>query len=112
MKAKLLSFLFIYFSESGLFNELRPIQIKKFPQPPPGKKSQTSRLISITVAAWAVLPVGTVISGIVFFRNKLQSVVSRRPWPPCLSAARAATTAAPCRQRLTRGCDAVDVGVS
>jgi hypothetical protein len=28
MKAKLLSFAFIYFSESGLFNELRPIQIK------------------------------------------------------------------------------------
>jgi hypothetical protein len=29
MKAKLLSFVFISFSESGLFNELRPIQIKK-----------------------------------------------------------------------------------
>jgi hypothetical protein len=29
MKAKLLSFIFIYFSESGLFNGLRPIQIKK-----------------------------------------------------------------------------------
>src|ERR1700677_3505354 len=29
MKAKLLSFPFICFSESGLFNGLRPIQIKK-----------------------------------------------------------------------------------
>jgi hypothetical protein len=29
MKAKMLSFPFICFSESGLFNELRPIQIKK-----------------------------------------------------------------------------------
>jgi hypothetical protein len=29
MKAKLLSFAFIYFSESGLFNGLRSIQIKK-----------------------------------------------------------------------------------
>jgi hypothetical protein len=29
MKPKLLSFAFIYFSESGLFNGLRPIQIKK-----------------------------------------------------------------------------------
>jgi hypothetical protein len=30
MKAKVLSFPFIYFSESGLFNGLQPIQIKKF----------------------------------------------------------------------------------
>jgi hypothetical protein len=30
MKGRELSFPFIYFSESGLFNELRPIQIKKF----------------------------------------------------------------------------------
>jgi hypothetical protein len=30
MKGNELSFPFIYFSESGLFNELRPIQIKKF----------------------------------------------------------------------------------
>jgi hypothetical protein len=29
MKAKLLSFTFICFSESGLFNELRPKKIKK-----------------------------------------------------------------------------------
>jgi hypothetical protein len=29
MKAKLLSFAFFYFSESGLFNGLRTIQIKK-----------------------------------------------------------------------------------
>jgi hypothetical protein len=29
MKGKVLSFPFIYFSESGLFNGLRPIQIKK-----------------------------------------------------------------------------------
>jgi hypothetical protein len=29
MKAKLLSFAFFYFCESGLFNGLRPIQIKK-----------------------------------------------------------------------------------
>jgi hypothetical protein len=31
MKAKLLSFVFMSFSESGLFNGLRPIQIKNFP---------------------------------------------------------------------------------
>jgi hypothetical protein len=30
MKGNELSFPFIYFSESGVFNELRPIQIKKF----------------------------------------------------------------------------------
>jgi hypothetical protein len=30
MKGELLSFPFIYFSESGLFNGLQPIQIKKF----------------------------------------------------------------------------------
>jgi hypothetical protein len=30
MKAKLLSFVFIYFSESGLFKGLRPKKIKKF----------------------------------------------------------------------------------
>jgi hypothetical protein len=30
MKANFLSFVFIYFSESGLFNGLWPIQIKKF----------------------------------------------------------------------------------
>jgi len=30
MKAKSLSFAFISFCESGLFNGLRPIQIKKF----------------------------------------------------------------------------------
>jgi hypothetical protein len=36
MKAKLLSFAFICFLESGLFNELRPIQIKKLLSPSPG----------------------------------------------------------------------------
>jgi hypothetical protein len=30
MKANFLSFIFIYFSESGLFNELWTIQIRKF----------------------------------------------------------------------------------
>jgi hypothetical protein len=33
MKAKWLSFTIAYFLESGLFNELRPIQIKKFLAP-------------------------------------------------------------------------------
>ena len=33
MKAKSLSCAFFYFSESGLFNALRPIQIKIFPHP-------------------------------------------------------------------------------
>src|ERR1700677_3834161 len=36
MKAKRLSFAFICFLESGLFNELRPIQIKKLLSPSPG----------------------------------------------------------------------------
>jgi hypothetical protein len=35
MKGKLLLFPFISFAESGLFNELRPIQIKKFSPPSP-----------------------------------------------------------------------------
>jgi hypothetical protein len=30
MQAKLLSFTSVYVSESGVFNELQPIQIKKF----------------------------------------------------------------------------------
>ena len=33
MKAKSLSFTNVYFFESGLFNELRPIQMKKFLAP-------------------------------------------------------------------------------
>jgi hypothetical protein len=36
MKAKLLSFAFISFSESSLFNGLWPIQIKKIPPPVSG----------------------------------------------------------------------------
>jgi hypothetical protein len=36
MKAKRLSFAFICFLESGLFNELRPIQIKKLLPPSAG----------------------------------------------------------------------------
>ena len=33
MEAKLLSFIFSYFSESGLFNELHAIKIEKIPLP-------------------------------------------------------------------------------
>ena len=43
MKAKLLSFPFIFFSESGLFKGLRPIQIKKS-----GLASQVVRKMSQT----------------------------------------------------------------
>jgi hypothetical protein len=41
MKAKSLSFAFVYFSESGLFNALRAIQIRKF-----GLLSQVARQTS------------------------------------------------------------------
>jgi hypothetical protein len=44
MKAILLSFVFIYFSESGLFNGLRPIQIKFFlPSPKTRSGCRTRR---------------------------------------------------------------------
>ena len=45
MKAKSLSFAFISFCELGLFNGLRQIQIKKFSQPPLGKKPETRHLV-------------------------------------------------------------------
>jgi hypothetical protein len=53
MKAKLLSFTFIYFSESGLFKGLQPIQIKKsFPLSHRGSNITTSHS-SPGVRYWA-----------------------------------------------------------
>jgi hypothetical protein len=59
MKAILLSFAFIYFSESGLFKGLRPIQIKKSPlrgvRAAGCERGVQTAAVSPLAAGWAVV---------------------------------------------------------
>jgi hypothetical protein len=74
MKGKLLSFAFIYFSESGLFKELQRIKIKKSFAASAGLKSGARALSSVHRLAGSsqiVPPIGNPIADILIFSNRL-----------------------------------------
>jgi hypothetical protein len=75
MKAKLLSFAFIYFSELGHFNALRRIKIKKSFAAFAGLEISSEGSLLFPMVWREVLltvpPTGNLIAAIVIFRNKL-----------------------------------------